>query len=98
MNADEIARLIPPEVVEAAAMILHANNEVLEDVPWEDLGEYDQDTYRDEARAAIAAALASWPGMQRRPSGAYYAIVWDAHLVLPLPDKGAPTQGDACNG
>jgi len=52
----------------------------------------------DEARAAIAAALTAWPGMQRRPSGAYYAIVWDAHLVLPLPDKGAPTQGDACNG
>ena len=47
---------------------------------------------------ALAAALAAWPGMQRRPSGAYYAIVWDAHLVLPLPDKGAPTQGDACNG
>lgn len=63
MIADQIAALIPDEVVEAAAMILHANNEVLEDVPWDDLGDYDRDTYRAEARAAIAAALKAWPGM-----------------------------------
>jgi len=48
-------------------------------------------------RKALAAALAAWPGMLKRPVGSYYAIVIAAHLVLPLPDEGAPTRGDACN-
>ena len=50
------------------------------------------------ARAAIAAGLAAWPEMQMRPSGSLYAMTVHAHLVLPLPSAGAPTQGDACNG
>ncbi len=54
-------KLIPDEVVEAAARVLHANAEVFHDVLWDDLGDYDQSAYRDEARAAIAAGLSAWP-------------------------------------
>ena len=61
MTPDEIYKLIPDEVVEAAARVLHANAEVFHDVLWDDLGDYDQGAYRDEARAAIAAALTAWP-------------------------------------
>jgi hypothetical protein len=70
---------IPDEVVEAAAMVLHANNEVFHDVSWDDLGDYDQEAYREEARAAIAAALNAWPG----------AIdCGDGWIELPLPQEG----------
>ena len=55
-------------------------------------------TFNDAIRAAIAAALAAWPEMQMRPSKSFYAMTFHAHLVLPLPSAGAPTQGDACNG
>lgn len=69
---------IPDEVVEAVAMVLHANNELLYDVSWDDLGDYDKDAYREEARAAIAAALNAWQGMEMRPT------FNPSRIILPL--------------
>lgn len=67
--------MIPDEVVEAAARVLHANAEVFHDVLWDDLGDYDQEAYREEARAAIAASLNAWPGAH---------LVGDMGIYLPL--------------
>jgi hypothetical protein len=77
---------IPDEVVEAAAKVLHANNEVFHDVSWDDLGDYDQEAYREEARAAIAAALNAWPDsfITKYSEGA-------PAFNIPLPQK----EGDA---
>jgi len=104
---------IPDEVVEAAARAAYerwcetirkretdtAGIELVDDLcpPWDDLGDEGKADWLDQARAAIAAGLGAWPGMLKRPVGSYYAIVIAAHLVLPLPDEGAPTRGDACN-
>jgi hypothetical protein len=84
---------IPPEVVEVAARAL-ADDALLN---WDDVP-YAHNVMRSEARAAIAVGLNAWPEMQMRPSGSLYAMTVHAHLVLPLPSAGAPTQGDACNG
>ena len=101
---------IPPEVVEAAARAAWDTQrehwglyKVMMETeghlpPYEELGRGKQRELLVEARAAIAAALAAWPEMQMRPSGSLYAMTVHAHLVLPLPSAGAPTQGDACNG
>lgn len=74
---------IPDEVVESAAIVLHANNEMFHDISWDDLGGYDQDAYRDEARAAIAAALNAWPSIQ----GAWYECDTPTAYIIPLPQK-----------
>ncbi len=78
-------KMIPPEVVEAAV------------TTWLETAS-DCKTLDESICAAIAAGLAAWPEMQMRPSGSLYAMTVHAHLVLPLPSAGAPTQGDACNG
>ena len=83
---------IPDEAVEPIAKQIC----IAYDWSWDD-PDTDHALCERIARAAILAAIKAWPGMQRRPSGAYYAIVTAAHLVLPLPDEGAPRQGDACN-
>jgi hypothetical protein len=75
--------MIPNEVVEAAAMVLHANNEVFHDVSWDDLGDYDQEAYREEARAAIAAALNAWPDGCVGES----ECGWHRYIELPLPQE-----------
>lgn len=82
MTPDELSKLIPDEVVEAAARVLHANAEVFHDVLWDDLGDYDQGAYRDEARAAIAAALTAWPGAYRSDPA-----LFGHKLILPLTQK-----------
>lgn len=82
------AEQIPDEVVEAAARVLHAHAEVFHDVLWDDLGDYDQEAYREEARAAIAAGLAAWPGGDYRP-GAKVTKTWrdPGKIILPLPQE-----------
>ena len=62
MTADEIANLIPDEVVEA----LHA-------IFADDFGTL---IPKGSCRAAFAAGLAAWPGIQH--------IVWDGQLILHL--------------
>lgn len=54
---------IPPEALEAGARVLHANLELFEDLPWEDLSDADQDEYREQIRAAFLAMINAWPGM-----------------------------------
>ena len=89
-------KMIPDEVVEAAARVLHAHAEVFHDVLWDDLGDYDQEAYREEARAAIAAGLAKWPKSRRDMLEHWDA--WDDEedcddtwsedvLILPLPQE-----------
>lgn len=78
---------IPPEVVEAAARVLHANAEVFHDVLWDDLGDYDREAYREEARAAILAALKAWPGS----AVCHYTIDDEGYeMVLPIPFPQGP--------
>jgi hypothetical protein len=72
---------IPPAALEAGARVLHANLELFEDLPWEDLSDADQDEYREQIRAAFLAMIEAWEGMR---------ISWlasnDGAIVLPLPE------------
>lgn len=78
---------IPKEVVEAAAKVLHANAEVFHDILWDDLGEYDQDAYREEATSALLAGLNAWPQMHlhewQRP---WLGGMSGTDIILPLPE------------
>ena len=73
---------IPPAALEAGARVLHANLELFEDLPWEDLSDADQDEYREQIRAAFLAMIEAWEGMR---------ISWlalnDGAIVLPLPTE-----------
>jgi hypothetical protein len=90
MTADEIDKLIPAEVVEAAARDAHqvwrmtcaaeSDEEISAYREWEELEEHERADWRMEARAAIAAGLAAWPGMAIR------VMPYDA-LILPLPTQ-----------
>jgi hypothetical protein len=86
------AEQIPDEVVEAAARALHtqwiANNARPDDRheyrEWEHLVSIERKGILKEARAAIAAALAAWPGAE--------VVEWhhaDQTLILPLPVKAS---------
>ena len=73
---------IPPEALEAGARVLHANLELFEDLPWEDLSDADQDEYREQIRAACLAMLTAWPGMRL---GKYRDVAGDNdRIILPL--------------
>jgi len=72
------AEQIPDEVVKAAARAL-ADDAKLN---WGDIP-YAHDVMRGEARAAIAAALNAWPGMECRPTFVQSRLM----LILPLPQK-----------
>lgn len=70
---------IPPAALEAGARAL-ADDAKLN---WDDVP-YAHNVMRGEARAAIAAALAAWPGAE--------AVEWyhaDRTLILPLPTQEA---------
>jgi hypothetical protein len=74
MNADEIAKLIPDEVVEAAAKAVVVAWFSKGD--WDRLEDKEKAPYRTFARAALAAALAAWPGAT--------SIKWDGQLIVHL--------------
>jgi hypothetical protein len=65
------AEQIPDEVVEAAAKAAHdvwriqasVGDDINEYAPLHEMPANLQQEYREEARAAIAAALSAWPGM-----------------------------------
>ena len=63
MNTEELAKLISPEVVEAAARAIHAQEYDEAHYPFDREDAVQQSLLRSQARAAISAALASWPGM-----------------------------------
>lgn len=79
MTPDEIAKLIPDEVVEAAARAAHdqwrhecavkSEEDVSYWLEWEALeDEADREGWREQARAAIAAALSAWKGAVDHPA------------------------------
>lgn len=73
MTPDEIAKLIPDEVVEAAARAAHnqwrhecaveAEEPVENWREWDELDKWEQDSFRAQARAAFVAMVEAWPGM-----------------------------------
>jgi hypothetical protein len=78
--------LIPPAALVAGARVLHANLELFEDLPWEDLSDADQDEYREQIRAAFLAMLENWPGM----TWACRGKGTPPHLLfLPLPQEAS---------
>lgn len=94
MTPDELAKMIPPEVVEAAAMA--AWNEDRRQAAinrrpgagrmpsWDSLGALRQTHHMNQARAAIAAALNAWPGMRMMVD---IDTGDDAAIKLPLPQE-----------
>jgi hypothetical protein len=94
MNPADITRMIPPEVVEAAAKAAYelAYNITSEEDPgqWHDASQFHRDYFHEEARAAIAAAFAAWKGAQRNSFPIYNGLMWSGQqdsLILPLPQK-----------
>jgi hypothetical protein len=72
---------IPDEVVEAAAKALCKEQRMF----WPDLNNDEHNIIRGEARAAIAAALAAWPGAHERP---YWDLMTNArHVEIILPQE-----------
>jgi len=76
MTADEIAKLIPPEVVEAAAKCFHDRQDAYKEHltqgefrprSWKTLPKEVQSSYFPAARATIAAGLAAWSGASLCP-------------------------------
>lgn len=78
MTPDEISKMIPDEVVEAAAIDLRGG--------WGEADEAERDAYRVASRAAIAAALTAWPGAETaNPMPATRLVMSRSHtLILPL--------------
>jgi hypothetical protein len=87
MTPDEIAKLIPPDVVEAVARALCRQDGRIPDAvvgPDGLRGFLSWESYKLSARSAIAAALAAWPGVWTSDS------VGNGSLILPLQE----TQND----
>jgi hypothetical protein len=84
--------LIPPAALEAGARVLHANLELFEDLPWEDLSDADQDEYREQIRAAFLAMIEAWEGMKHdSPSGGGVSQepLQPSRIILPLPQEAS---------
>ena len=71
----------PPEVVEAAAISLAEGR--LPEYSWADLDDEMREFYREDARAAIAAAINAWPGVERN----FWADDGAQVIILPLPTE-----------
>lgn len=78
---------IPAEAVEAAAMHLAENR--LPEYSWLDLDEEMRGMYRDDARAAIRAAINAWPGVYANGLQKGWKHYTPA-LILPLPPQENP--------
>jgi hypothetical protein len=83
--------MIPPEVVEAAAVTLMGRMMVSHQDAlhvWSGMYEPEKDQFRREARAAIAAAIAAWPDVtdcdHTRP-----IMVACAAIILPLTQQAS---------
>ena len=54
---------------------------------WDDIDEWEQDSFRAQARAAIAAALNAWPGMRL---GKYRDVAGSFdRIILPLTQEAS---------
>lgn len=79
---------IPPEVVEAAAIILMGRLMVSPQDAlhvWSGMYEPEKEQFRREARASIAAALNAWPGVTT--TSWFENGVRKAVLNIPLPQE-----------
>ncbi len=85
MDKADLSRHIPPEALEAAAKRICAVR--FGDWFWAMAHESQREDMRSEARAAIAAMLAAWPGMIWHPQGTYRKRFGVTHLILPLPTE-----------
>jgi hypothetical protein len=74
---------IPPAALEAGARA------IAESLRTARLTTEAQDGYKPEARAAIAAALAAWPGMSQLAENDSASIREMAALILPLPQEAS---------
>ena len=82
------ANQIPPEVVEAAAIVLMGRLMVSQQDAlhvWSGMYEPEKDQFRREARASIAAALKAWPGVTT--TSWFENGVRKAALNIPLPQE-----------
>lgn len=78
--------MIPDEVVEAAAIILMGRLMVSQQDAlrvWSGMYEPEKDQFRRESRAAIAAAINAWPGVEVVDK----VVGDDVALLLPLPQE-----------
>ena len=82
--------IIPPAALEAGARAAYdqwrhecadEGDEPVENYrEWDDLDEWEQDSFRAQARAAFLAIVEAWPGMQQR-------IHIEQAIILPLPPQ-----------
>ncbi len=91
MTPDELAKQIPDEVVEAAAI---AGYQKSTSKAWEKAGYINQQNWRRAALADLAAGLAVWPGMSQLAENDSASIRGVAVLILPLPEA-TNDKGDA---
>jgi hypothetical protein len=88
---------IPDEAVEAAARAAHelwrqqasVGDDIAEYLTWDDIESDDERVeYLEQARAAIRAALAAWPGADVQ-LGAQVTKKWrdPGKIILPLPQE-----------
>jgi len=88
------AKMIPPEVVEAAAKAAYEMDAGSPSDTWQQAAKLAKVIYRGQARAAIAAALNAWPGAEPhqvlsvRDNGEGYDLK-TIGLILPLPAQEA---------
>jgi len=91
------AKHIPPEVVEAAAKAAYEMDAGSPSDTWQQAAKLAKVIYRGQARAAIAAALAAWPGMKTAwedDDATWFEYEVDKGpgpdaLILPLPAQEA---------
>ena len=79
---------IPPEAVEAAAIVLMGRLMVSQQDAqhvWSGMYEPEKDQFRREATAALRAGIAAWPGMFYHPARPDE----EACIFLPLPQESA---------
>ena len=76
---------IPPEAVEAAARAIRetfrAETNMSNAPEWDASNPTLKDAYRKEARAALRAGIAAWPGVESRPT------FGPSRIILPLPKE-----------
>lgn len=78
MTIDTSTIRIPPEVKLAGAKAAYARfqenspTKIFDGIPWEEQDDKVHSMFLSEARAAIAAGLAAWPGAERERIGKGY--------------------------
>ena len=84
---------IPPEAVEAAARAICETFRAAMNMPnepeWDASNPTLKDAYRNEARAALRAGIAAWPGSYSLAENDSAVIRDVAAIILPLPQEAS---------